>query len=68
MISSKVDSIYAHHRTKESLGHTGIWIVQERDIRVLHSTRDDLDLVDIDAMTDVTEHYASIATQILEKL
>jgi len=45
-----------------------IWIYQERDIRVLHSTRDDLDLVDIDAMTDVTEHYASIATQILEKL
>lgn len=45
-----------------------IWIVQERDIRVLHSTHDDLDFVDIDAMTDVTEHYASIATQILEKL
>ena len=50
------------------LGIPVIWIVQRKDIRVLHSVHDDLDLVDIDTMTAVTEHYTSIATQILERL
>ena len=42
--------------------------IKEGYVHTNHSTHDDLDFVDIVAMTDVTEHYASIATQILEKL
>lgn len=57
------DDVSFYHR-----GYPVIWITEDKEIRVLHSTHDDMDYIDFDSMAKVTKKYTDIATQLLKKL
>ena len=54
------DDVAFHDR-----GYPTVWIVARKTIPVLHTVCDSIDMIDFDAMVEVTKKYYDISTQII---